>query len=273
MVGAVGDDDMGERALAELREEGMDVTSVVHLSDAPTGLAVVVVDAEGENQIAVASGASAKLDDVTVRQILAREAMPADGVCLLNFEIPDAPIVAAARCAHEAGMRAIVLNPAPARALPRAILQLAPVLTPNFGEAVALGGGEGGPSGAEDPSGGGGPSGDGPGGADAESAAQQLSAMTRGGPVIVTLGAKGAVMVTGSQRRHFAAPSVRAVDATGAGDAFNGALAAALAQGFELSQAVKRAVAAGAASVQAQGARGGMATAQEIDSLLGSAGE
>lgn len=257
LVGAVGDDEMGARALAELCDEGIDVTSVVRLTDAPTGLAVVVVDAEGENQIAVASGANAHLDDVTVHEILAREIMPADGVCLLNFEIPDAPIVAAARCAHAAGMRAIVLNPAPARALPSGVLELGPILTPNAGEAVALGDG--------DDLGG--------GGEDAEAAAMQLSAMTRGQPVIVTLGANGALMVTGRQQlRRFAAPSVRAVDATGAGDAFNGAFAAALAQGYELPQAVNRAVAAGSYSVQAKGARGGMATAEEIDKLLGRAG-
>lgn len=243
-VGAVGDDDLGEQALAQLGEAGIDVSAVVRLPDTSTGVAVVVVDAAGDNQVAVASGANARLDEGTVQETGAWEDTGSDGVCLLNFEIPDAPIVAAARCAHAAGMRAIVLNPAPARALPREVVELGPLLTPNAGEVAAL-----------TPAGG------------SEGAAVQLSEMT-GQPVVVTLGAQGALMVTGHQRLRFAAPTVRSVDATGAGDAFNGVLAAALAQGSELRQAVQRAVAAGSYSVGAQGARGRLATREEIDRLV-----
>lgn len=249
-VGAVGDDDLGERALTDLSEEGIDVSAIIRLPDSPTGVAAVVVDASGENQIAVASGANAKLDDVTVQEMLTSHDIPSDAVCLMNLEIPDAPIVAAAQWAHAAGLRAIVVNPAPARMLPEELGRLEErlVLTPNAGEAVALGGGVPG----DDPKG----------------AADELSRLTKG-VVVVTLGAEGALMVGGHQRRHVAAPTIRAVDATGAGDAFNGALAAGLAQGFELPQAVERAVAAGSCSAQAQGARGGMPTREEIDRLVG----
>lgn len=246
-VGAVGDDDLGERALADLREEGIDVSSICRLTDAPTGVAAVVVDAAGENQIAVASGANAKLDEVTVQEKLVGQDISSDAVCLLNLEIPDAPIVAAARWAHAAGLRSTVVNPAPARPLPGEVMELGVVLTPNAGEAVALG---------RVP------------GTDPEGAAQELSSMIKG-VVVVTLGAGGALMVSGRERRRFAAPSVSAVDATGAGDAFNGALAAALAQGLDLPQAVERAVAAGSCSVQAPGARGGMPTREKIDGLVG----
>ncbi len=252
-IGAVGDDDLAEPALAELREEGIDVSGVVRASDCTTGVALIVVERDGENQIAVASGANAQLDEAAVRASIAEKDLSSDTVCLLSFEIPDAPVVAAAQCAHAAGVRETIVNPAPARPLPEALVELGPLLTPNAGEAVALSTGAPG----DDP----------------EAAAQELVGIT-GGAVVVTLGADGALLVTRQVQRRYAAPKVQATDATGAGDAFNGALAAALAQRFELPQAVARAVAAASLSVQASGARGGMPAREEIDRLArGEAGD
>jgi ribokinase len=220
-VGAVGDDDFGAEALTELENEGIDVSAVARLEDEPTGVALIAVDREGRNQIAVASGANARVDGAVAQA--ATELQPGD-VCLLGFEVPDAAVVAAARAAAEAGAW-IVLNPAPARALPDALDGLGVVLTPNADEAEAMGG------------------------------ATALAART-GAPVIVTRGADGALLLHGGDEMELPAPHVRAVDTTGAGDVFNGVLAAGLASGLDLAEAARRAVEAASASVRRPGARG-----------------
>ena len=229
MIGAVGDDDLGEEAVQQLAAEGIDVAAVQRLASAPTGVALIAVDARGENQIAVASGANAELAPEAVEAALAGAA--AGGVALIALEVPDAPVLAGARAARAAGLT-VVVNPAPARPLGDALLDLAPILTPNGGEAAAL-------SGEDDP----------------EAAARALSART-GAPVVVTVGARGALLADGDALEHIPAPAVEAVDTTGAGDAFNGALAAALAGGAALADAVREAVATAAESVRRPGARG-----------------
>ena len=229
MIGAVGDDDLGEEAIAQLAAEGIDVAGVQRLASAPTGVALIAVDAAGENQIAVASGANAELSAEAVERALDRAAP--GGVALLGLEVPDAAVLAGARAARAAGLE-VVVNPAPARPLAGELLALSPVLTPNGGEAAAL-------SGEADP----------------EAAARALSAQT-GAPVVVTVGADGALLVEGDAVERIPAPAVEAVDTTGAGDAFNGALAAALAGGAGLADAVRRAVAVAAESVRTPGARG-----------------
>ena len=249
LVGAVGDDAFGEAALAELSGEGIDVSGIARLPDEPTGVALIAVDAAGENLIAVASGANGRVDGGLVAAALDGGALAGAGVCLLNFEIPDEGIVAAARAAAAAGAR-IVLNPAPARPLPAALEGLGVLLTPNRGEAAALAGG------AEEH--------------DPAAAARLLAARTRA-PVIVTLAAEGALLLDGDAWLTVPAPRVEAVDATGAGDAFNGVLAAGLAAGLTVEAAARRAVLAASASVRAPGARGGMPTAAEIDALAGGA--
>ena len=227
MVGAVGDDELGEEAVAALEAEGIDVSAVARLEGSATGVALIVVDAAGENQIAVASGANAELGGDAVEAVL----RGADsGVVLLGFEVPDAPVVAGARAARAAGLE-VVVNPAPARDLPAALLELSPLLTPNLDEARAL-------AGEQDP----------------EAAARALAART-GAPVVVTLGAGGALVVDGETLERIPAPHVDVVDTTGAGDAFNGALASALAGGTALLDAVGSAIEVAAASTRAAGAR------------------
>ena len=141
---------------------------------------------------------------------------------LLGFEVPDAPVLAGARAARAAGL-GVVVNPAPARELPFALLALSPLLTPNLDEARAL-------AGEQDP----------------EAAARTLAAKT-GAPVVVTLGADGALVVDGESVERLPAPRVEVVDTTGAGDAFNGALACELAGGAALLDAVGYAIAVAAA--------------------------
>ena len=229
MIAAVGDDDLGEEAVALLEAEGIDVSAVQRLASAPTGVALIAVDEAGENQIAVASGANAELGAEAVERALAGAA--AGGVVLLGLEVPDAAVLAGARAAREAGL-GVVLNPAPARALPGELLALSPLLTPNRDEAREL-------SGEDEP----------------EAAARTLAERT-GAPVVVTVGADGALLADGGAVERIPAPAVDVVDTTGAGDAFNGALACALAGGDALADAVRSAVAVAAESTRTAGARG-----------------
>jgi len=233
MVGAVGDDDLGEEALGLLSEDGVDVSAVARTS-APTGVALIAVDAAGENQIAVASGANAELDPDAVERAV-HAAGP--GAVVLGHEVPEAAVLAGARAARGP----IVLNPAPARPLPDELTALGPVLTPNAGEACEL-------TGEREP----------------EAAARALAART-GAAVLVTLGARGALVLDGGAAELLPAPRVDAVDTTGAGDAFNGALATALAVGRDLRSAAAFAVAAAALSTRAAGAREGMPARDEVD--------
>jgi ribokinase len=230
LIGAVGDDELGEAAVAELAGEGVDVTGVVRVAE-PTGVALIVVDAAGENQIALAAGANGAL---------AAEHVPAlgdgEGVLLLGFEVPDAAVAAAARAA--AGWT-VILNPAPPREIPPEVLAVHPLLTPNAGEAKRL-------TGEGDP----------------EAAARALRERT-GAPVVVTLGGDG-VLVLDDDIERISAPEVDVVDTTGAGDTFNGALAAELAAGRPLRDAAAFAVAAAARSTTAEGARGGMPRREDV---------
>ena len=214
MVGAVGGDAFGDEALALLRNEGVD-TGRVARADAPTGVALINVDAQGENQIAVASGANAEVEPAAVERAVGAAG---PGVVLTNHEVPLAARLAAARAA------------------------LGPILTPNAGEAAEL-------TGKRDP----------------EAAASALTART-GAPVIVTLGPQGALCARKVSDTFLApAPTLTPVDTTGAGDAFNGALAVALAEGRDLRAAVAFAVAAAALSTRAEGAREGMPRRDEVD--------
>jgi len=234
MVGAVGRDPFGDEALELLRSEGVD-TGWVARADAPTGVALITVDAAGENQIAVASGANAEVGAEAVERAL-RAACP--GVVLTNHEIPLEARLAAARAASGP----VVLNPAPAREIPDELNALGPILTPNAGEAAEL-------TGEHDP----------------EAAARALAERT-GAPALVTLGPQGALCASNGSDTFLApAPRVTPVDTTGAGDAFNGALAVALAEGLELRDAVAFAVAAAALSTRAEGAREGMPRRGEVD--------
>ena len=233
MVGAVGDDEYGRSALADLAGEGVDVSRITVMSGESTGLALIAVDERGANQIVVAPGANAALDAAAIGRALDGYEPRAGAVTVLSFELGDEAIVAAARYAAKRDMRLLV-NPAPARALPAALVALAPIVLPNEGEAATL-------TGLSDPA-----------------AAASALAATTGAPVIVTIGALGALVcepdaVQGVEL--IPAPKVEAVDTTGAGDVFVGALAACLAAGKPLHEAAAGAVEAASRSVTYAGAR------------------
>jgi ribokinase len=136
LVGAVGDDDLGAGALAELRAEGIDVERVAVLADVPTGAALIVVDAAGENQIAVGAGANHALEPDAVTAAM-RECLRRCGCVVVSAELTDACVLAAVRAALDAGVPC-VLNPAPARDGLGAAIALGPIVTPNAGEAAQL---------------------------------------------------------------------------------------------------------------------------------------
>jgi ribokinase len=247
LIAPVGDDDLGREALAEVAGEGVDVARCARLRSTATGVALIVVDALGENQIAVASGANERLDEADVQAALqGMDGRPEDAL-LAGFEVPDGAVMAAARWAAGRGMR-IIVNPAPARSLPRGLAALHPILTPNAREAAKV-------SGASV----------------VERAAITLHRQTEA-PVVVTLGQDGVLVVDGPKE----APSVtryppllvETVDATGAGDALNGILAAELARGAGLAEAVPWAVAGAGLSTRAAGARAGLPSRSEIVAAL-----
>ncbi len=239
LIGAVGDDAFGAAAREALAGEGIDVRRVA-TRPAPTGVALIVVDAAGENQIAVASGANA----LVVPGDVSPTALDAADVVLTGFEVPMATVVAAARGARERGVPAVV-NAAPAEALPAALLAADPILVLNELELTIT-------SRAPDLDGG----------------LSALAARTRG-PVVVTRGDRGVVVARGAERIAIAgSPADAVVDTTGAGDAFTGVLAAWLAGGESLEAAARAGSAAGALSVGRSGAREGMPRASELMAFL-----
>jgi ribokinase len=248
LVAAVGDDGFGVEARAELEREGVDVSAVLTLADVPTGAALIVVDGAGENQIAVGAGANFALTPEHVEQALA-DRLPGCGCLVVGTEIPDACVVAAVRAAARAGVPC-VLNPAPARPSVLDAAAAGPILTPNAGEARMLA--QAADAATRDDR------------AGVTGAAAALGALT-GQPVIVTLGAEGALLLAPG-RAPVRVPSHPApvVDTTGAGDAFNGALATRLAAGAQVEEAVRYAVVAAGLSVARPGARGGMPTRDEV---------
>lgn len=244
-VGAVGSDDFGIAARAALAAEAIDVDHLAEVGR-PTGVALIVVDERAENLIAVAPGANAAVTPGAVGAALAALGLGPGDVVLACREIPPDAVRAALEAARTAGATGI-LNPAPADGLDRATADRATVLTPNESELATIAG---------------------PG--EPEAAARTLlAAGPPGRAVVVTLGAAGALVVPAGGPA-VAIPAIRVVplDTTGAGDTFNGALAAGLAAGLPLVDAAERAVAAAGLSTARPGARGGMPTTAELGAHL-----
>ncbi len=242
-VARVGDDRFGADAIEGYRAEGIDTNHVIVDPERPTGVALIVVSDDGENAITVAPGANGRLSagDVERAAAVLRRA----DVLLVQLEVPLDAVARALEIANDAGV-ATVLDPAPARHLDPALLARVDVLTPNLAEARTLAGLEArGLADAEHlavPD------------ADAERLAGRLR--ERGvGACAVTLGPDGVVLADALGTRRFAAQRVAAVDTTGAGDAFNGALAVGLAEGMDLDGAVAFALRAAAVSVTRAGAQ------------------
>jgi ribokinase len=229
-VAKIGKDAFGEMALGLYRDEGMDVAYVRQTADAPTGVGFIVVEAaSGSNCIVLDPGANELLTAADVSEA----AFNSSAVVLTQLEIPVAAAEAALARGRARGA-VTILNPAPVRPLPGSVLQMVDVLTPNEVEAKVLAGRS--PDARIEP----------------EEVAREL---IRGGvkQVVMTLGEKGALVVSASSSIHVPAIQVSAVDTTGAGDAFNAGLATGLASGASLEDAVRFAVVTGGLAVMKEG--------------------
>ncbi len=243
-VARIGRDMFGQEALGNFQREGLDTRYVIQDPDAPSGVALIVVGPDGQNIIAVAPGANRRLSPADVEA--ASPAFAEARSVLLQLEIPLETVMAAAKAGRSAGAM-VILNPAPAPSspLPDELFAHVDILTPNETEAAVLTGR----------------------GTPEEAALALLQKGIR--TVIVTLGEAGALVVTGpDQVRRVPGFRVEAVDATAAGDAFNGALAVALARGDSLDAAVRYAHAVAALSVTRLGAQPSLPTANEVEAFL-----
>ena len=224
LLGAVGDDQLGVRALEVLRGEDVQTDHVLVTPDAPTGVALIAVGVDGENQISVAPGANAAL---TAAHVVDALETLRPHLLLASLEVPEAAVRVALEWARDHGVPGI-LNPAPPHPRARALVPLASFVTPNEHELSTLGN------------------------------------IPPHVVVIETRGADGARIHRGTGIEDIQAPPVAAVDTTGAGDCFNGVLAARLSEGRDLIDAAHDAVVAAALSVQVAGAREGMPNSDEI---------
>ncbi len=229
LIGRVGADADGTSYLGALSAEGIDVEGVSVDVDEPTGQATVIVDDNAENAIVVVPGANARLDGAEVRAAAA--ALRTAAVTLVQLEVPMDAV-------HEALSLAtgtVILNPAPSRHIPAPLLALVDILVPNRGELALLS--------------------DSAPAATVDDVVAQARSIPGPHSVVVTLGSQGAVIVRGDETLHVAAFPVEPVDTTGAGDAFCGGLADAIARGAELERAVRWAAAVGAIATMRSGAQ------------------
>jgi ribokinase len=245
-VGCVGDDPLGEMIRQALARDGVDVRHLRTVSDEGTAIGMPVVDDSGQNAIVMAPRANTRL---TAEQVHgAAPLLEQAHVLLLQGEVPPEASIAAAEIAHAAGAK-VAFNAAPAGSFPERLLLLTDILVVNEHEAAAL---------TEGPP---------PEPDDCPTVAQTLLAL---GPqaVVITLGEQGAYLTHGVEELRLEAYAVNSVDATGAGDAFCGALAAEVARGTDLVQAVRIANAAGALAVTVEGAEPSLPRRQAVLRLM-----
>jgi len=237
-LGARGEDDFGTAAAAGLRRENIDIRHFKAHKDISSGIALILLGGKSrENLLAVARSANDLLSPETVRAV--RSEFSKSDVIVAQLEIPLTAVKEAARLASEE-RKPFLLNPAPARALPKSLLRLVHTLTPNEHEATIL-------TGEQSP----------------ERAGEKLlKAGCR--HVVITLGAKGAMLVDGSGIHRFPAPKVKPVDTVGAGDCFTGWLATGIAEGLTMEQAVERAVRAAGIAITRPGAQDAMPRRDEV---------
>jgi len=242
----LGKDPMGEQLRDHLEGLGLPGRYLLFDESAPTGTALILVDQEGKNLIGVAPGANRTLSQEEVKSCA--DLFDWGELLLCQLEVPLEAVEAALSLGREKGMKTL-LNPAPVSPLPEKTLGLVDVITPNEGEAKSITNCE-----------------------NVQEAARRLSEM---GPsqVILTLGKQGVFYLKNGEPCCMPSYRVRAVDTTGCGDAFNGALACALAEGRGLEEAVRFGAAAGALAATVKGAQDAMPFREEIMSLMGGKAE
>ena len=247
MIGRVGDDLFGERLKSSLNSVGVSVDSVLSTAGESTGIALILVETGGENQIVVAAGANGRLFPDDVRAELERTSAQ---YLLLQLETPLPTVEAAAIEGRRRGM-SVILDPAPAAPLSSSLLSSIDVLTPNESEALVLLGRKG-----ESIS--------------LDQAEKVCSKLLTLGPscAILKMGQYGVWFADRNQSTHFPAPKVHAVDTTAAGDTFNGALVTALSEGKSFERAIPFANCAAALSVTRLGAQASVPSRREVEEML-----
>lgn len=246
LIGRVGDDVFGSTLLKNLRDYGVDVSGVMIEPGQSSGIAIIALDDAAENNIIVVPGANGDIGQAEVARLEA--VIDRARVLLLQLEIPMEVVIAAARLAHQHGV-IVILDPAPACPLPDELCARVDVLTPNETEAAALVGW----ALREDN--------------DVRRAARVL--LERGARrVVIKLGSRGAYWSDGTTEQFAPAFRVEPVDTVAAGDAFNGALAVALAEGLPFAEAVRWGLAAGALAVTKAGAQPSLPARAEVMEML-----
>jgi ribokinase len=243
LVAKTGDDLFGRQAKKLFQSENLNTEFLFTDPEAPSGIALITVDENAENCIVVAPGANARLLKGDIDQ--AKEAILESDILLMQLEIPLETVIYAAGIAFNAGKK-VILNPAPAQKLPAHLLKMLYMITPNETEAELL---------------------TGISVTDSTSAERAAKALLSSGVqvVVLTLGSKGALLVTESESCLVPAFKVAAVDTTAAGDCFNGALAVALAEELDLHQAIVFANKAASIAVTRMGAQASAPYRFEID--------
>ena len=246
MVGKIGDDIFGAPLRAAMKVEGVGLQGVATVAGHSTGVAVIMVDDQAQNCIAVVSGANALVSEHDAEAIRAR--LEGAAMLLLQLEVPMHAVVRAAAVARQVGCR-VLLNPAPAQALPEVLWPLIDILVVNETEAKMLAGVVG---------------------VGRENAAEVAVLLLQRGPgeVIITLGEHGVVCASAGRVRSYDAVKVQTMDTTAAGDTFIGALVAMLVEGRDMAHAVRHAIHAAAICVTRPGAQASMPSRAEVEQLI-----
>ena len=241
MLGRVGKDNFGDLLLGNLRSNHVD-SHLVQRDDSSTGTTIIIVDSKGQNSIVLSAGANGKVSSADITSFLDHKLL------LLQLEIPLETVLSAAQRAHENGSR-VILNPAPAQQIPAALIALADFIIPNETELSLL---------TELPV------------IDIHSTEQAARKLLEQGAqnVIVTLGSKGALIVTPKQVTHVDTYEVDVVDTTAAGDAFIGGFSTALLQDRSLEESVRYGCACGALAATKFGAQPSLPTKEDVEKLF-----
>jgi ribokinase len=246
MVGRVGNDYLGSLIIESMSKSGVNVDFVKKDPTTHSGLAFITVDPKGRNTISVAPGADLTITNEDVEEAI--NAIKKADMMLLQLEIPLEVVIHAAKKAFENGIK-VILNPAPYKPLPKKLLESIFILTPNEVEAGMMS------------------KVDVKGSKDLIKAGKKLIGMGIE-KIVITLGDKGAMLVSKEKMLQFPAVKVKAIDTTGAGDAFNGALAVALAEGKNIEEAIKFANFTGALTTTKVGAQEALPTRKEVEEFI-----
>lgn len=244
-IAKIGKDLFGKRSIEQYEDEGIHVEQIYSDPVLPSGVALIIVDANGENSIVVASGANSSLSPEDIKK--AHSVIEKGDIMLIQLEIPIETVEYAAHLAKEKGIK-VILNPAPARALSDRLLKNLYMIIPNETEAEIL-------SGVKV--------------TDWESAQKAADIIHAKGAniVVITLGSKGALIKEEGQYHKVPVPKVKAIDTTAAGDTFCGAVCVALTENMSVLDAVKFANKCASITVTRMGAQSSLPYRREIDVL------